>query len=54
MPCHSSCYTCDGSGSDDCTSCAGGTYLKATTGTCVNVCPDGTYKYTHDDDDDDS
>uniref|UniRef100_A0A8C4EMB5 Proprotein convertase subtilisin/kexin type 5a n=1 Tax=Dicentrarchus labrax TaxID=13489 RepID=A0A8C4EMB5_DICLA len=41
--CYSSCESCTGSRSDQCTSCQPGHHLTEGTNTCVSVCPDGFY-----------
>ena len=41
--CHSSCNTCVGPNADQCTSCAGTTYLNPLSNTCGSTCPDTYY-----------
>ena len=41
--CHSSCNTCIGPNENQCTSCAGTTYLNPLSNTCGSTCPDTYY-----------
>ena len=42
--CNSTCLTCSGPTSGECTSCGTGTFLNPYTNSCNATCPEGTYK----------
>ena len=46
VQCHASCSQCTGSSNTQCTACKSGYFLQPSSTTCLDSCPDGSYKDT--------